>query len=238
MVETLTLIPLATAKAEGLTHYFTGKPCKHGHISKRFTSNRECQGCIASRGLSTERKAYMAAYMRERRAASPELREAERLRSLERMHTIYAPLYKNDPQHKERIRKLGRKSYRKAVANSPEKVRQKHRADYQRMAATTQGRLKTRLRARFHSVLRGKHKPGYCLDVVGCSLDELVGYLEAQFSAGMSWENFGSWHIDHIRPCASFDLTDPEQQRACFHYTNLQPLWALDNLRKSATFNG
>jgi len=50
----------------------------------------------------------------------------------------------------------------------------------------------------------------------------------------MSWDNYGyrGWHIDHIRPCASFDLTDPEQQRECFHYTNLQPLWWQDNLRK------
>jgi HNH endonuclease. len=52
----------------------------------------------------------------------------------------------------------------------------------------------------------------------------------------MSWDNYGrdGWHIDHIRPCASFDLTDPEQQRQCFHYTNLQPLWAADNIRKGA----
>jgi hypothetical protein len=51
----------------------------------------------------------------------------------------------------------------------------------------------------------------------------------------MSWGNYGlhGWHVDHIIPCASFDLTDPEQQRQCFHYTNLQPLWAEDNLRKS-----
>ena len=51
----------------------------------------------------------------------------------------------------------------------------------------------------------------------------------------MSWDNYGihGWHIDHIRPCASFDLTDPEQQRQCFHYPNLQPLWAFDNLSKN-----
>ena len=48
----------------------------------------------------------------------------------------------------------------------------------------------------------------------------------------MSWENMGEWHLDHIRPCASFDLTDPDQQRQCFHYSNLQPLWASDNLSK------
>jgi hypothetical protein len=52
----------------------------------------------------------------------------------------------------------------------------------------------------------------------------------------MSWENYGlyGWHIDHILPCSSFDLLKPEEQRKCFHWSNMQPLWARDNLRKSA----
>ena len=49
----------------------------------------------------------------------------------------------------------------------------------------------------------------------------------------MSWDNYGQWHIDHIRPCSGFNLLDPIEQRVCFHYTNLQPLWAGDNLKKS-----
>ena len=49
----------------------------------------------------------------------------------------------------------------------------------------------------------------------------------------MNWDNYGQWHIDHIRPCASFNLLDPIEQKICFHYTNLQPLWAEDNLKKS-----
>ncbi len=59
-------------------------------------------------------------------------------------------------------------------------------------------------------------------------------HLEKQFKEGMTWENHGlyGWHIDHIIPCASFDLTDLEQQKKCFHYTNLQPLWAKENLIK------
>ena len=50
---------------------------------------------------------------------------------------------------------------------------------------------------------------------------------------GMTWENYGEWHLDHMRPCASFNLEDPEEQKKCFHWTNLQPLWAKDNLAKS-----
>ena len=63
---------------------------------------------------------------------------------------------------------------------------------------------------------------------------DLKLHLENQFVDGMNWNNYGKngWHIDHIKPCASFDLTDPKQQKICFHYTNLQPLWAIDNLIK------
>lgn len=72
------------------------------------------------------------------------------------------------------------------------------------------------------------------VDLIGCSTDDLKKYLESKFTDGMSWENYGrnGWHIDHIKPCASFDLTDQEQQKKCFHYTNLQPLWEADNIRK------
>ena len=61
----------------------------------------------------------------------------------------------------------------------------------------------------------------------------LWNHLEKQFQSGMTRENHGKWHIDHIIPCTAFDLTDPEQQKKCFHYTNLQPLWAIDNMKKS-----
>jgi hypothetical protein len=62
----------------------------------------------------------------------------------------------------------------------------------------------------------------------------LMDYLAKQFKPGMTWDNYGKWHIDHIKACTKFDLTDPEEQRACFNYTNLQPLWAVDNIKKGA----
>lgn len=73
------------------------------------------------------------------------------------------------------------------------------------------------------------------VDLLGCSIQELKQHLEKQFQEGMSWDNYGvkGWHIDHIKPCASFDLRLESEQKLCFHYTNLQPLWAIDNLRKS-----
>lgn len=72
------------------------------------------------------------------------------------------------------------------------------------------------------------------MDLIGCSIPFLMDYLEERFQEGMTWDNQGKWHIDHIVPCASFNLSNPEEQKACFHYTNLQPLWALENMRKGS----
>ena len=80
-------------------------------------------------------------------------------------------------------------------------------------------------------------KSDHTMTMVGCTIAELYKYLEDQFVDGMSWENRSEWHIDHRRPCASFNLLDVEQQRMCFHYTNLQPLWSNDNLCKSDKYN-
>lgn len=105
-----------------------------------------------------------------------------------------------------------------------------------------QYKITQRLRGRINCALKRKKisKSQLFFDLVGCSSDFLISWIENQFHDGMSWDNYGlkGWHIDHIRPCASFDLTDPEQQKQCFHYTNLQPLWAFDNISKKDKWNG
>ena len=97
-----------------------------------------------------------------------------------------------------------------------------------------------RLRVRVINALKGKGaaKAANTMELIGCTVPELMAHLETQFTEGMTWENQGDWHIDHIRPCASFDLTVPEQQRQCFHWSNLQPLWANDNLAKADSWSG
>jgi hypothetical protein len=99
--------------------------------------------------------------------------------------------------------------------------------------------LEDRLRARLQgAVRRGRAvKRASVLTLIGCTARELCAYLESRFLQGMTWGNRRLWHIDHVRPCASFDLTDLEQQKVCFHYTNLQPLWAADNIRKGGRFD-
>ena len=99
-------------------------------------------------------------------------------------------------------------------------------------------KIKKSIRLRILKVLkRDKIKKYYkSIHLLGCTTEEARIHLEKQFKEGMTWENHGThgWHIDHIMPCASFDLTDPEQQKKCFHYTNLQPLWAHENMSKGA----
>jgi hypothetical protein len=89
------------------------------------------------------------------------------------------------------------------------------------------------LRCRIHVALKGNSKSAKTRKLVGCDIPFLKQYLAEQFDEGMSWENHGEWEIDHIMPCASFDMSDPLQQSECFNYKNLQPLWAEDNNSKS-----
>lgn len=95
-------------------------------------------------------------------------------------------------------------------------------------------KLERTLRCRLYHALKSQAaiKKGRTLDLTSCQISYLRGYLEAKFEEGMTWENHGEWHIDHIKPCCSFDLTKEEEQKKCFHYSNLQPLWAKDNLVK------
>jgi hypothetical protein len=97
-------------------------------------------------------------------------------------------------------------------------------------------RISRILRKRVYSVIKGQNtsKISKTKDLIGCDWNTFKPYFESKFREGMTWENHGrkGWHIDHIIPCASFDLTDPEQQKKCFHYTNLQPLWWYENLSK------
>jgi hypothetical protein len=91
-------------------------------------------------------------------------------------------------------------------------------------------KLKRNVRIRINKFL--KNKKDNSSDIVGCSYLYLKEHLEQNFKDNMSWDNYGEWHIDHIKPLSKFDLTKPEEFKQACHYTNLQPLWAVDNLRK------
>jgi hypothetical protein len=170
------------AQEQGLNRYYTGKPCKHGHLDERFVN---CKHCVACNRQST--------------------------------NSSHARRYK-DPEYRKKWAIRVAAGTKARLASSP-----KHRV---------MARLRTRL---YQAVVLRKRT---VQQLLGCSPDQVRAHLEAQFQPGMAWDNYGEWHIDHIRPCASFDLTDPEQQRLCFHWSNLQPLWAKENLKKGATYGG
>ncbi|MDA7495731.1 hypothetical protein OAL45_00275 [bacterium] len=129
---------------------------------------------------------------------------------------------------------------------NPEKVKERHakyrRENPEKINAHKRKRYKndenfritTLLRSRIWKSLKSQStkKSKRTLELVGCSRDELWEHLEKQFKDGMIRQNLGKWHVDHIKPCSLFDLTDPEQQKECFNYKNLQPLWAEENRSK------
>jgi hypothetical protein len=139
-------------------------------------------------------------------------------------NSINEKLRKYKQENKEKYRILDKK-YRE---NNKEKIKEWREKN----------KLALNIRARISQAIRHSKnsKNGKFNDIVGCSLDFLKQYIAEQFKPGMSWDNYGvgGWHIDHIKPCASFDLNDLEQRKICFHYTNLQPLWAHDNLSKGS----
>ncbi len=111
-------------------------------------------------------------------------------------------------------------------------------AEYQRDRRDTDVNfcIAGRLRSRITSALKREYKKAdSVISLLGCSLDKLRLHLINQFTDGMTWKKFmnAEIHMDHIKPCASFDLSKPEEQKKCFNYTNVQPLWAEDNRKKS-----
>lgn len=121
--------------------------------------------------------------------------------------------------------------------NNPE---QHHRNQYEykknQLKTDPLAKLRKTLRVRLYSALTKNQKAGSAVRDLGCTIEELKNYLEGKFKEGMNWDNHGEWHIDHIKPLSKFDLSIPEQFKEACHYTNLQPLWAKDNLSKGDTY--
>jgi hypothetical protein len=138
---------------------------------------------------------------------------------------IYNPEYskKQYNKHINRIRAYQHKT--RPQQNARKRQRYKEDPNF---------KLKTILRRSLHKAVKGIEYKNRTTKLLGCSVSAFKQHLEALFLPGMTWNNwklFG-WHIDHIKPISSFDLTDSEQQKICFHYTNMQPLWWKDNLTK------
>lgn len=167
--------------------------------------------------FATRKSGYRAGQLR------PECRDCEKVR----MNDYWV-------RHPEKRREQ-RKSWRsRDRVLRPDKWKQKAREEKKKAYKNPLNRLVYLARNRVYLAIRGNKKSDKTFELIGCAHADLINHLEKKFKPGMTWENYGPrWHVDHIRPCASFDLSDPAQQRQCFHFTNLQPLWAKDNLVKS-----
>lgn len=133
-------------------------------------------------------------------------------------------------KYRESNREKVRASDRKYRENNREKINARYRERYH---TDPQFKLLSNLRSLTYQALKGIMKSASTITLLGCSVRHLLDHLEKQFQPGMTWKNHGEWHVDHMMPCASFDVTDPEQQRRCCHYTNLQPMWGPENISKN-----
>jgi hypothetical protein len=98
-------------------------------------------------------------------------------------------------------------------------------------------RLRTRIRNAIYNnpgnVRQRVRKAHKTTELLGCTIQFFKDYIQQRFTTGMSWSNYGLWHLDHVLPCDGFDLSKVREQRKCFHYSNLQPLWGTENIVKS-----
>lgn len=137
-------------------------------------------------------------------------------------------------KYQEKNKDILREKRRLRDAANPEKRRAYRKAYHNKNKSDPYYRLKYNLRCRLSLAITRNYKSGSAVRDLGCSIEELHAHLSAKFVPGMSWGNYGKWHIDHIQPLSSFDLNDRTQLLQAVHFSNLQPLWAEDNMRKGA----
>lgn len=197
------------------------KTKKCSRCKKRKSINKFAKDCTTKDGYRSNcKECFNTAHKKYRQ--QPDIAEKRRITACK--------WNKNNPE-KRKISKA--KSDKKCRPHIRKYMQHKRDTDIQ-------FKLGLRLRIRIHSAItrslkyksKNPKKAGSAVRDLGCSITELKTYLESQFQPGMSWINYGDWHIDHIKPLINFDLTDKEQFRQACHYSNLQPLWAQDNLTK------
>jgi hypothetical protein len=182
--------------------------------------------------LKAQQKAYREANAERIKAIMKPYREvnAERLKA-------QTKAYKE--ANAERLKEYDRANVerttirRKAWYQANREKQSLRRKEY--LDANPEQKLAARYRTSIYQRLASQNTRKSDMNIVllGCDMQWLVAWLEIQFKPGMTWENYGPvWHVDHKRPCNSFDLSDPAQQRLCFHWTNLQPLFARENQEK------
>ncbi len=131
--------------------------------------------------------------------------------------------------------RLNEKSRRYAIENWESILKYKQKWSKKKKEEDINYRISCILRTRLSKAIKGNFKSGSAVYDLGCSIEFFKQYLESKFQSGMTWAMWAQdgWHLDHIRPLCSFDLTDYGQFKQAAHYTNLQPLWAEDHVEKT-----
>ena len=224
---------LPRSSAEGIalgnTQFFTGQPCTKGHLSPRKSSDGGCMECArlerASRAATPEGKAASRAYSAARWA------DPEKRKKLQRGRALWAETAAGKASLKS--------SYKSFYDNNKERINPvKQQRLAERYKEEEAYRIRKNLSRRIVLALKSQNttKDKTTIELTGCDLNFLVAFIESQFEDWMNWDNHGNWHIDHLRPCASFDLSKPEQQSVCFNFRNLQPLEGHENMKKRDSY--
>ena len=219
------IISRKEAKEKGLTRYFTGIPCAAGHLSERLTSDGHCITC--SRINQKKNRSTPEYKAKDRERAKKRWADPVKRAKLSETREKWA---KENP---EKIAEYAKKSYYKHHEKNLKKI---YAAKLERSRNDPLFRLRNNLARKIHHALtdQGTRKDDFTLELVGCNIPELKKHIEGQFTEGMKWDNYthDGWHLDHIRPCSSFDFSNKEEVYLCFNWRNLQPLWSLENTAK------
>lgn len=224
----------AEAKAMDSPFYFTGKPCKHGHVSVRRTRNGHCIECAVLLQETPEYREYMREYSRQYQAAQDH-KDSRRVRNRKRESTPerkeYERAYRAKPERREYARSTARQ--RQATPEYREYARNKAR---QRRKEDPSFRLRHNISTAVSRSLKLGKGGKKTFELLGYTREELMRHIEKRFKPGMSWDNYGEWHLDHKIPLSvhNFETPDDPDFKAAWALSNLQPLWAKDNTSKQA----
>ena len=254
------VISRAEAIKQGLKHYFTGKPCKNGHVAKRYCSSKLCFICSheksikrnqyywkTEKGKLAKAKAQAKYFKKNREELLTKAKERkETPKGKKANQEAQAKYWKENREKlltKAKERKetpKGKIAYKEAQTKyfSSDKAKEMRKKWLEKYP---EQKIAMQMRRNLYSIFRKNDfkKKGKFLELVGCDSLYLKNYLEKKFKSGMNWNNYGrgNWHVDHIVPVQYFienyDYNKLETQKICWSYLNLQPMWEKDNISKS-----
>ena len=217
------IISKKDAKIKGFKKYYTGGECLRGHVSERYISG----GCVECSNEKNHSE-YTRQYYKDHKSEYSERGKKHYRENIEDYKARSHVNYEND---KESVSSRHKKYIKDNRLSLNEKIIIRKKTDIQ-------FKLATGLRDRTIKAVKGEFKGGSAVSDLGCSIGEFKFYIEGKFKPGMSWDNWSKtgWHLDHIKPLSSFDLTNRKEFLVACNYKNIQPLWAADNLSKAAKY--